>query len=334
MAEKKPKDADAELAGAIAEQLLKKYGVIKKGIAARKESEAEPIVKRKSRVRTSIKAVEDMAKEVEQECAVRVRRKRRSAVELAAVGDLPTWRGHVFGAPNELIRSALFAAIDVRNREFQRRETIMVHGGTVISFTGTQLTQAHLDVYEGVLHLMRGSAEGTRVHFTAHELLKLIDRQTGKREYSWLDNMIYDLIESVLSIEDSNGAFFRGSLIASATGDLKHGDFLVEVTRQLINLFSRGFTHVEWEQRWKLKRKPLACWLHLYYCSHSEPFPVTVEFLRTQSGSKAAELKEFRRALKAALDEIKEIGVIDSWSIEEGDKVAVTRPKQKKTNTK
>lgn len=334
MSEKKKREtADAELAGTIAEQLLKKYGIIKKGIAAREGKEEEPVVKRKSRAEASIKAVEKVVKEVEQDRAIRSRRKRKAATEVSSDG-VPIWGEHVFGAPNELIRSALFAAIEARHGSFRLREVIMEHGDTVISFTGRQLTQAHMDVYEGVMHFLRGSPEGTRVNFKAYQILKLIGRQTGKNEYAWLEDMLHDLVESIVSIRDRRGKFFRGALISSTIGDIHDGDFSVEITRYLVNLFNRGFTTVEWEQRWKLKRKPLACWLQLYYCSHSEPFPITVEFLRAQSGSKTADLSKFRQSLKAALDEIKEIGVIDSWEIGKGDKVTVIRPKSKKTKEK
>jgi hypothetical protein len=55
--------------------------------------------------------------------------------------------------------------------------------------------------------------------------------------------------------------------------------------------------------------------LHLYYSSHAKPHPISVAWLRDKSGSKRASLRGFRQRLKAALDEIKAVGVIESWEI-------------------
>ena len=257
--------------------------------------------------------------------AIAKRKAAKAAAESAQTQKLPLWPDAVMGVPNELIRSALFAAVDGHKRSLKHREQIASQGDTVISFTGAQLTQAHLDVFEGIMHLSRGATEGNRISFSAHALLKLIGRRTSGREHAWLYEKILDLASSTLLIEKDNGKFFVGAMIACSDGDLRRGDYSVEITRHLIKLFSRGFTQIQCEHRRKLKQKPLACWLQMYYSSHAKPYPVTVDFLRKQSGSNTAELWKFRQNLKAALEEIKAVGVIGDWSIDEGDKVVVER---------
>jgi len=257
--------------------------------------------------------------------AIAKRKAAKAAAESAQTQKLPLWPEPVMGVPNELIRSALFAAVDGHKRSLKHREPIASQGDTVISFTGAQLTQAHLDVFQGIMHLSRGIDEDTRVSFSAHALLKLIGRHTGKFEHDWLYGMILDLASGTLLIEKADGEFFVGAMIACSNGNFKRGNYSVKITRQLINLFDRGFTYIQWEQRRKLKQKPLACWLQMYYSSHAKPYPVTVAFLHKQSGSNIAELRKFRQNLKAALEVIKAVGVIGDWSIAVGDRVVVER---------
>lgn len=73
--------------------------------------------------------------------------------------------------------------------------------------------------------------------------------------------------------------------------------------------------------------KDLARWLHLYLATHAAPFPVSVEFIRRESGSRTAALREFRRMLRYALDDLKANGDIAAWEIDDNDLVNVDRGK-------
>ena len=78
---------------------------------------------------------------------------------------------------------------------------------------------------------------------------------------------------------------------------------------------------IEWQQRKALSHKPLAQALHVWLCSHDKPYPVTVQYLHDITGSNTKELRYFRYRLKAALNELKAIGVLIDWYIDEADKV-------------
>jgi hypothetical protein len=101
----------------------------------------------------------------------------------------------------------------------------------------------------------------------------------------------------------------------------ENGKFSIRINRDIIKLFERGFTIIEWEQRKTLTRKPLAQALHVWLCSHDKPYPVTVQYLHDITGSSTKQLKHFRASMKAALDELKSIGVLADWRIDERDKV-------------
>jgi hypothetical protein len=50
---------------------------------------------------------------------------------------------------------------------------------------------------------------------------------------------------------------FWGSLLPKGSADLENGKFTVEISREMIQLFSRGYTVIEWEHRRQLARKYL-----------------------------------------------------------------------------
>ena len=107
--------------------------------------------------------------------------------------------------------------------------------------------------------------------------------------------------------------------------NLETGEFSVEINRQLIKLFDRGFTVIQWEQRRQLQKKPLAQALHLWILSHeNRPYPVTVAYLHDLTGSQMKQLKHFRAKLRIALNELQRVGVIAAWVIDSSDKVTIT----------
>lgn len=244
--------------------------------------------------------------------------------EKAKVYQLPFWPNPHRGFPNEVIRSALFSAIQSRHRTYLENEEICCQDGYKIIFTGQRLDQTHLDVFEGVMHVARGLHEGNQVRFSAHKLLKIIGRSTGRSDHQWLDRTFQQLTATSVKIMDKNGErVFWGSLLPSGAADLTTGGYCVELPRHLIKLFERGFTTVDFDRRKLLRGKPLAQWLQLYYSSHAKPFPVTVEFLRNLSGSSAT-VKKFKQNLQDRLEELKTLEFIDDWKIE-GNLVYVAR---------
>lgn len=246
--------------------------------------------------------------------------------ESAKVYQLEIWPDRQLGVPNEITRSALFAAIQAKGRTYIDNAPIASQAGFQITYTGQKLDQDHLDIFEGIMHIARGVHEGNKIKFTAHGLLKLIGRQTGGNQHRWLYRRLQHLTATSVAIIKDGQRVFWGSLLPQGAGRLDTGEYVVEISRDLIKLFGRGFTRVEWTQRHKLICKPLAQWLQMYYMSHAKPLPVSVTFLRDASGSATQELWKFRQNLKVALDEIKAVSVIADWRIDpKTDLVHVTR---------
>lgn len=73
--------------------------------------------------------------------------------EAAQLIQLPLWPEPKRGTPNSFIRSALFAAIQSKDRVFLKEAPLASQKGIVVKFTGEQLNQEDLTVWETLAHL-------------------------------------------------------------------------------------------------------------------------------------------------------------------------------------
>jgi len=242
------------------------------------------------------------------------------------VTTLPVCPSTVRAVPNDILRSALFAAIQGKTRRHLNNEVIASVDGVEIKFKGDQLDQADMDVWEHAIHLLRGVEVGSSVNFNANSFLKGIGRHTGAHDYEWLDKAITRLIACAVIIKNERRTF-KGSFITCCIDDGITGEYQLTLNAATLALYGdTNWTGIEWGQRQKLMRKPLAQWLHSYYSSHAKPYPVKVETLRDLSGSAAKKLFHFREKLRIALDDLKDCGAIVSWSIDpKSDLITVDR---------
>lgn len=239
--------------------------------------------------------------------------------QTAKVVQLPFWPEPTRGVPSSALRGALFAAIQGKDRQYLKGELLAVQQGVEIRFTGMQLDQSDLDVWEQALHLARHYPLGTHCNFTAHAFLKALGRKTGKKDHEWLKDVFRRLMGC--GIEVTHGRFTYGGSLLEFVRDEVTGRYVVHFNPTLSNLYDAGWTAIEWQQRQTLRRKPLALWLHGYYATHAEPYPVKVETLKKLSGSRTKEVWKFKQNLKTALDEVKAIGAINGYEIDGNDLV-------------
>ena len=120
---------------------------------------------------------------------------------------------------------------------------------------------------------------------------------------------------------------FNGHLIDESLQDQRTRHWIYRFNVNMRMFFGLdNHTLIDWERRKNLKRKDLARWLQLYITTHAKPFPVSVDYLRQQSGSQTAVLWEFRRMLKHALTCLEANEDIKEWMIEKSsDLVYVDR---------
>ncbi|QOF92748.1 plasmid replication initiator TrfA [Pseudomonas lundensis] len=226
---------------------------------------------------------------------------------------LPPWPDSTRGVPNVWLRCALFAGIQGKGRQALKRELLATVDGVEIRFSGWQLDQSDLDVWETVIHLARHHRIGNRVQFSEVQVLKTLKRSTGTSDRLWLRSALVRLAGATIEMKYGNLTFF-GALLKGA-GDEMTGVYVIELESRLEALYMAGWTQIEWGERVLLRRKPLALWLHGWFCSHAEPFPLCIETIQRLSGSVNSHPGSFKRQLSKALDELVLIGALVSWRL-------------------
>lgn len=253
----------------------------------------------------------------------RIQKIRSKSPQIARLPvQLPLWPEATRGVPNAWLRCALFAGIQGKGRQALNRELLATVDGVEIRFSGWQLDQSDLDVWETVIHLARHHRIGNQVQFTELQILRALKRSTGTSDRLWLRGTLIRLGGAMIEMKLGGFTYF-GALLKGA-GDERSGMYAIELESRLEALYMAGWTQIDWEERVRLRRKPLALWLHGWFCSHAEPFPLAVETVQKLSGSTNSHPGSFKRQLAKALDDLVSIGALVSWSFS-GQRVCVTR---------
>ena len=241
------------------------------------------------------------------------------------VYQLPLWPEPARGIPNPVLRGALFAAVQGKNRAVFQRELLACQKGLQIRFTGIQLDQSDLDVWEQALHLARHHPLGSRCEFSVYGFLKALGRKTGKSEHEWLKNSFARLMGCGVELTNQQERKTYGGSLLEFLRDDESGRYVVIFNPKILTLYEGGWTAIDWQARQLLRGKPLALWLHGYLASHAKPYPIKIETLRAFSGSNNKAVRFFKRKLIAALNELKKIQFIRDYAFED-ENVIINKP--------
>ena len=251
--------------------------------------------------------------------------KKSKAIEKTKVYQLPLWHEPERGTPNPVLRGALFAAVQGKNRAAFQRQLIACQKGLQIRFTGIQLDQSDLDVWEQALHLARSHPLGTRCDFSAHSFLKALGRHTGKSQHEQLANSFARLAGCCVELTDQQERKTYGGSLLEFLRDEQTGHYAINFNPKILAFYDGGWTAINWQERQSLRNKPLALWLHGYLASHVKPYPIKPETLKILCGAKNKQKADFKRQLKAALNDLQAIGFIKSYLFN-GENVVIDKP--------
>lgn len=219
---------------------------------------------------------------------------------------LPLWPEAVRAVPNGFLRSALFGAIRKGRRRYIKGEQLAAVDGIEIRYTGERLDQGDLDVWESVLHAVRLQELGSRCRLTSYALLKLMGLTDTGKNRATLHERITRLVACAVELKQGRYVYI-GGLIRFAAKDEETQEWVIELDEKLRPLFAIDqFTQVEWAVRHELGGHQLAQWLHGFYASHAQPFPLKVETLHKLCGSETERMDHFREKLRKALDAVAE----------------------------
>lgn len=232
----------------------------------------------------------------------------------AKVVKLPLWPEAVRAVPNGVLRSALFGAIRRGPRRYLDRERVAAIEGVEIEYTGQRLDQGDLDVWECVLHMARSQGMGQECRFTAYAMLKMLGKADtgGNREV--LHKKLLRLRANAVEMKQRRFSYI-GGLLDEAYKDNATHEYVVVINTKLHPFFAADqFTQIDWVVRRGLDGQPLAQWLHGFYASHAEPYPMNMATLLRLSGSENAEPRSGRQKLRQALEAVKKASKIHGQS--------------------
>ena len=192
------------------------------------------------------------------------------------------------------------------------RELLAAQDGITIRYTGWQLTQSDLDVWSRPCTWPVRRPSGRAAGFTEKGFLKALGRQSGKSGRDWLRSALARLTATAFEISDGHRTYGGG--LMDFYRDEDTGRTVLEINPKLAPFFGRSqWTQIDWEQRQRLRGKPLALWLHGFYATHAAPHALTVEYLHKLSGSQTKRLRKFKENLTQALRDLEAAGTIQGF---------------------
>lgn len=231
---------------------------------------------------------------------------------------LPMFAEEAVGTPDCFLQCSLFAATD-RGREFVKRQKFTTLKGQEIVFTGEQLTQHHLVLWEALVRLARFYPLGDECSFKGNRFLRDLGykQKAGKTNYEQLVEDITALAACAIAVRVSDNIVYSAAAIDSFFRDDNTRLFKIKLNKGLLALFGKGqWTQLQWDHRLSIKKYPLALWLQGYYAPLAKPYPLSVKHIHEKSGSNIKQLYHFRSKLKQALNRLLKIGVITGWGID------------------
>lgn len=266
-------------------------------------------------------------------------------------GQLALWRESERGIPNELVRCAVFSA---KNRNEPRKiyranapYVIELIGPGQIIYTGEELRQDDETVWLQLVHMAK-EARSETITFTPYSLLKTLKWPGGGDSYKRLLATLRRLMGTVLEVYSERlDKGVTTNLIANFEYAKDHDKpWRVKVfdeDDELLFLFDKlHYSRLDWDMRLALPTG-IATWLHGYLASHKKPYPIYVDTLAKNAGltletpedkqlDKAAQiakrkkrLNEAKRAIKKALEALREREFLKSFEITKEGLVSVIR---------
>jgi hypothetical protein len=174
--------------------------------------------------------------------------------------------------------------------------------GYEVTITGWRLDQYDCDLWLELHHLARASQPGDSVRFTMYSMLRRLGRAPeGQTNYVWLKQRLEGLAETTIAFDGELAFGVVGTLLGGFEVDRKTGEGVAFTNPRIRPLFE-SVTHLDVEQR-RLCGSQLAKAVHAVLASHVEWPATRVETLMRRLGADYERLRDFKRDLKAVLED-------------------------------
>ncbi len=245
---------------------------------------------------------------------------------------LPLWKDEFRCFPNEICRSSLFNARNRKQkREYLKQAEIAVVGDGRIQYTGEELRQDDGTIWFQLLQVAKEHPLGQTVEFTPYAMCKAIRWPMCKGSYERLRASLSRMQATSLSIYSARlkeGVSLSMIPVFAWRDENEQAlkKYRVQIAPQLMHLFRDvHYTQVEWSQRLALPAG-IATWLHSYFSSHRQPYPIKLETIKKGAGITTRSPSRVRQLITGALADLVDVRFLESWGIV-GELVHVTRKK-------
>jgi hypothetical protein len=247
---------------------------------------------------------------------------------------LEFWREALRALPNDFGRCALFTAGSKADTRLRFHDHLIASLAKLeVRFTGEELRQDDQDVFLQLIYMARPLPLGSQIEITGNAMLSTLRWGRSSRDYKRLRSSLMRLRFAHVKVESGQRGFIGNLLAELAWDSTEFGEDGMTSTRwtmamdpRIINLFGKdAVSFINWEQR--LTLTPLGKWLHSFYVTHSDPFPVKITTIHSLCGSRMTLLKHFKAQLKSALGDLETRGFLSGFEVTDG-LVSVTRSPQ------
>lgn len=210
--------------------------------------------------------------------------------------------------PHIMMRTRLFGIQRV-NKNDPVTEIVMRFGRWTLRYKGDKLEQNDLDVWAELVYRCQTSGEWN-FNFTAGEFLKSIGKPEIPHYYDWLRESItrltFGLVE--ISVEVNGQKFQMVHNMVHKSDSLNKTNYRISLDPEIGKLFAaKHFVRLDMDQRRKLGQSTLAKWIHGFYSTHKDPYPITIDTLMVQCGAEFSNKKSFKQKLSIALKRVSEV---------------------------
>ena len=233
--------------------------------------------------------------------------------------------------PNHLNRSSFIAPIARGRRKFHRQAAMVTRRDCVLEYTGEQLDEADGDLIMALIAFAQPFPVGTSVPLNRAELLRKLERGTGKQQYEWLHRRIKALTEATLFLEakkpDGSTRYSIGKtvsfrIIAAFSYDDEAEAYSYSLDPRWVQMFgNREYSLIDWDKRMQIGRgQDMAKTLQRLLATSADPVQrYALDWLKGKM-EYASPMRKFREALAAACKELERLEIITAHKIEESPK--------------
>lgn len=233
--------------------------------------------------------------------------------------------------PNHLNRSSLIAPVARNQRKLHRQTPMVTRKDCVLEYTGEQLDEADGDLIMALIAFAQPFPVGTPVPLNRAELLRKIERSTGKNDYLWLHRRIKALTEATLFLEakkpDGSTRYSIGKtvsfrIIATFSYDDETEAYSYSLDPRWVQMFgNREYSLIDWTKRMQVGRgQDMAKTLQRLLATSADRVQrYALDWLKDKM-EYASPMRKFKGALAAACKELERLEIVSTWRIEDSTK--------------